>query len=422
MAMEKVKVKFEASWVYDANRNSKTRYTRNEGGARSTKTWSLCQLMITRAKENQKGKKVEPFVISIVRKTMVDLRSTVMKDFFNILKSMGMYHPDFHNKSECIYRFGNAEVEFFGCDDASKLHGRKRDILWINEANQLDLEDWTQLKLRTEGQIFFDYNPTDVVSWIYDLPSNECTDIPSTYLDNPFLAETIVKEIQGLKEQDETYWTVYGLGLRAASHELIYTNYEVCHPEDIPKDIEPQFGLDYGDPSPNALVACYVKENVNTVDVWLDELLYEGNLNNKELMERMDSEIGIQQPEVWADSAEPKRIEEMNNYRRSNGTGFYVHAVEKGPDSVKNGIDIVKRCRLHITQRSTNILAEIRFYKWRKFKEIILDEPVKYKNHAMDAMRYCLENVVRSLGILFDPTEDNVQMEELEAITITRRF
>ena len=418
--VQKRKVKFNASWVFQANKESMTRYIRNEGGARSTKTYSLCQLMTSLAMEHRKGKLTEPFVISVVRKTMTALRSTAMKDFFNILKAMGMYHPDYHNMSECIYRFGNAEVEFFGCDDAMKLHGRKRDVLWINEANELSHEDFLQLKMRTEGQIYFDYNPSDIVSWIYDLPSAECTDIHSTYLDNPFLAPSIRKAIEDLKYQDDTYWTVYGLGNRAVSKELIYSNYDVV--QSVPEGMEPVFGLDYGDPSPNALVACYVKEGEHTVDVWVDELVYEGNMHNKELMERMDSDIGVQQPEIYADSAEPKRIEEMNNYRRSDGTGFYVIGVDKGPDSIKNGIDIVKRCRLHITARSTNVLSEIRFYKWRKFKDILMDEPVKYKNHAMDAMRYCLENVVRQLGVMFDPSGDGPEMEELEAITITRRY
>src|SRR3990167_2502567 len=139
------------------------RFVINEGGTRSSKTYSLCQLFIVKMLSQEK------LVISVVRKTMPSLRSSAMKDFFHILKEYGLYREEQHNKSENIYRLGSSEIEFFSVDQPQKVRGRKRDFLWANEANELSIEDFRQLNWRTGQQVFMDYNPSEEESWIYEL-------------------------------------------------------------------------------------------------------------------------------------------------------------------------------------------------------------------------------------------------------------
>lgn len=355
---------------------------------------------------------------------MPALRSSAMKDFINILKAENIYDEKCHNKTDNIYRMGTCEVEFFGLDEPQKVRGRKRHYLWINEANELELEDFIQLKIRTDGQIYLDYNPSDINLWIYELPPEESTFIYSTYLDNPFLSDVLRKEIEGLKTQSETHWTIYGLGKRAASTELIYTNWDIV--DSIPSDAKVvAYGMDFGDIAPSVMVEGHFRG----LEVWLEELIYEGGLTNDEFMRRADILIRERNPEIFADSAEPTRIEEWLRYKRQSVPGqmlggmFCVTPCEKGPTSVKDGIDIVQRCKLHFLRGSVNGQKEARIYRWRKFKDILLDEPVKYKNHFMDAMRYMIEGKIRAKGITLELGDlQQVAIEELESIAIAENY
>jgi phage terminase large subunit len=374
--------------------------------------------------EHRHEKRKEPLVFSVVRKTMPALRSSAMKDFFNILKAEGIYNEKQHNKTDNIYRMGSCEIEFFGLDEPQKVRGRKRHYLWINEANELDEEDFIQLNIRTDGQIYLDYNPSDLNLWIYELPPDKVTMIHSTYLDNPFNSPQLIQKIEGLKEQSDTHWTIYGLGKRAASSELIYTNWDIV--DSMPNTYDKiAYGIDFGEVSPSVLVECRFKG----LEVWIEELIYEGGLTNAQFMQRADALIKERNPEIYADSAQPTCIKEFIDYRRSNlpngehGGMFCVYPCEKGPKSVKDGIDIVQRCKLHFLRGDVNGIKEVRVYRWRKFKDILLDEPVKYKDHLMDAMRYCIEGVLRGMaGILTLSDAKSVEVEEGEAVSIVSNY
>ena len=168
--------------VLQKNLNASTRIVVNQGGTRSSKTYSLAQLIILKALQT-KGK-----VYTICRKTLPALKGTAYRDFFNILEEHNLYNPDNHNKSELTYKLNGNEIEFISVDMPQKIRGRKRNILWLNEANEFRFEDWVQLSLRTTENIYLDFNPSDPYSWIYDNVMNreDCTFIKSTYLDNPF--------------------------------------------------------------------------------------------------------------------------------------------------------------------------------------------------------------------------------------------
>jgi phage terminase large subunit len=373
----------QATPVFQKNYQSNKRFVLNQGGTRSSKTYSILQVLILKALEAS-----EPIVISVVRKTLPALKKSVLRDFINILESMGLYDPAYHNKSDNTYELNGSLIEFFSIDNAIKYRGSKRDILFINEANELTFEDVFQLQVRTGNQIFLDFNPSDNQSWLYDLLDQrpqEVDFIKSTYLDNTFLEQSIIDEIEKLKDTDEDYWRIYGLGERGSLKDLVYSVKEV---ESIPEDCTLiGLGLDWGyAQDPSALVAVWKKNE----EIYFDELLYERGLTNLDLLEKL-KQIGVDKRiDIVADSAEPKSIEE---FRRS---GYAIKPAIKGPDSIRNGIDILKRHKLHVTKDSYNLVVEFSRYKWKKDSGgNMLNQPVDVFNHGMDALRYVALNLLK---------------------------
>ena len=367
-----MEVKLKATKIFEKNLaeyNKDTRIIVNQGGRGSSKTWSLAQLfLMILAKE-------DGVLLTVCRKTLPALRATAMRDFFEIMKELGIYREERHNKTELSYLYKNNEIEFISIDQPQKIRGRKRQYLWMNEANEFSYEDFRQLNLRTEKQIYMDFNPSDEFHWIYDkvLTRSDCTFIQSTYKDNPFLSEIIIKEIELLKGLDENYWRIYGLGERGISETTIYTHWELC--DSLPEgDII--YGLDFGFNNPTALVKIVIKDK----DCYLQELIYESHLTNSQLIEKLKG-IATEDNYIYADSAEPQRIEEINL------AGFNAMPADK---DVKKGIDTLKGRKIYITKDSVNLLKEIKSYKWKVRDEKPLDEPVKANDHLLDGSRYAI--------------------------------
>jgi phage terminase large subunit len=360
------------------------RFIVNQGGARSSKTLSLCQLFIALALQ------CTGEVFSVVRKTMPSLRGSVVRDFFGLLEQYGLYNPANHNRTEEIYTLHGNEIEFFGLDQPQKVRGRKRKYLWMNEANELTYEDFTQLNLRTTGQIFLDYNPSDETHWIYEqiLPREDSTLIQSTYKDNPFLEPELVKEIERLKDTDENYWTVYGLGLVGHRLSRVWTRYDVvpAWPEGIGEEI---YGLDFGFNNPSALVRIGFKDG----ELFVQELLYRSGLTNSDLTKHLLELIPEGPMPVYADSAEPQRIEEIFREVRPSGNRINILPMAKGPDSVSKGIDSVKQYMVHLVSGSENLIREWKKYSWKTDKNgKVLDEPIKFDDHCCDAVRGAIQS------------------------------
>ena len=349
------------------------RFIINEGGSRSSKTYSLCQLMIIYCLQNNNK------VVSVIRKTFPALRATVLRDFIEILKDIGLYKQEAHNKSEHIYTFANGSmIEFFSVDDEQKIRGRKRDIAWCNEANELYFDDFTQLNMRTEDKLIFDYNPSDSVSWLYELPKDESTLIKSTYRDNPFLPESIKLQIEDLKRTDEALYQIYALGEKATSKSNIYSNWSfVAHrPSRFVKYV---YGLDFGYNHPTALIRVYYCDN----DIYIEPVIYESYLTTTMLIEKL-STLGIEQTvTILADYSRPEIIQEMNI------AGYDVQNANK---VVKKGIDNLKTFGV-ICQDDKAIKREYENYKWKKIGDQILDEPIKLFDDAMDAIRYATTHI-----------------------------
>ena len=349
-----------------------------QGGTRSGKTYNILLWLIFYYTERNTAK-----TITICRKSFPSLRASVMRDFFDILRNHDLYREEYHNKSSHEYHLNGNLVEFISLDQPQKIRGRKRNLLYINEANELFYEDWQQLIFRTDGRIILDYNPSESFHWIYDrvIPREDCDFYQTTYRDNPFLDEQIKQEIERLKETDEDYWRIYGLGERGMSRATIFQ----FGTSEIPQEAKLlSYGLDFGFTNdPSAIVAIYQHGD----NLYLDELLYRTGMTNRDIHNHLQS-LGLdRRDEIFADSAEPKSIEELHRF------GWNVKPTAKGQDSINAGIDILKRHKLFATSRSNNLIKELQNYKWTEDKNgNLLNKPIDVMNHALDAARYAVYN------------------------------
>ena len=308
-----------------------------------------------------------------------------MRDFLDILKQYKSYSEEFHNKSNHEYKLNGNLVEFISLDQPQKVRGRKRNLLFINEANELDYEDWQQLIFRTEDKIILDFNPSDEYHWIYDkvIPRDDADFFITTYLDNSFLNESIKEEIERLKETDETYWQIYGLGLKGISKATIFNYYEF---DTLPQDAEfISYGADAGYTNdPTTLVSVY-KQGHN---LYIKEHIYQTQMTTFDIANKW-KQIGIDRELIYFDSAEPRLIEELRRM------GFNVRPSLKGTDSVNAGIDLLKRFKIHIHRDSHNCIQEFRNYKWQEDRSgKMINKPIDKHNHTIDAVRYATYSVL----------------------------
>ena len=360
--------------------NSNKKITIEQGGTRSGKTYNILLYIIFHyCLKNTKK------TITICRKTFPAVRGSVMRDFLDILKIHGIYSEVDHNKSSHEYTLNGNRVEFISLDQPQKVRGRKRSLLFINEANELNFEDWQQLIFRTEEKIILDFNPSDEFHWIYDraIPRDDADFYITTYLDNEFLNDSIKEEIERLKDTDETYWQIYGLGLKGVSKATIF---QVKATNTIPEDAEfVSYGADAGYTNdPTVLVSVYKKD----LNLYIKEHIYQTQMTTYDIANKW-RQIGIQREPIYFDSAEPRLIEELKRM------GFNVRPSLKGSDSINAGIDLLKRFKLHIHEDSHNCLQEFRNYKWQEDRSgKLLNKPIDKKDHTIDSVRYATYSVL----------------------------
>jgi phage terminase large subunit len=369
--------KIQVNKVYGHLKRSDKKIVVEQGGTRSGKTYNILLWIIFYYCDKNTNK-----TITIARKTFPAVRSSVMRDFLDIIKGVDLYREENHNKSSNEYILNGNRVEFISMDQPQKIRGRKRDLAFLNEANELTFEDWQQIVFRTNGRIILDYNPSDTFHWIYDrvIPRDDADFYQTTYKDNPFLDPTIIQEIERLKETDEHYWRVYGLGERGTNRAQVF---QFATIQQIPTTAKfLSFGLDFGFTNdPSALVGCYQEGD----NLYFQELLYSTNLTNQDLHREFQKlEIG-RYDEIFGDSSEPKSIEELHRM------GWNIKPTQKGADSVNAGIDMLKRYKIHII--GSNLMKEMENYKWLEDKNgNLLNKPEDKYNHLIDALRYGVYN------------------------------
>lgn len=376
------------------NRTNK-RIHLNRGGTSSSKTGSIIRLIISWLITGYIDDEVffERWLVTIVRKYTSNLTRSVQRDFENAIEEAGLKNQIQVNKSARTYSYQWRQVEFIWIDDPQKARGPRRDILYCNEANELTYEDFQQLNMRTRYKVFIDFNPDDEDIWINtEIEQKRRTEvwdvelIVSTYKDNPFLSKEIIHEIEALRS-NPVYWRVYWEGQYGKIEGLIFDFEDI---EQVPTDAELLwYWLDFWYTNdPTALIAVYRYNN----EIILDEIIYETGLTNtykgpsdkdKSIVWQLENNWIERSMEIFADSAEPKSIEEI--YKE----GWNVKPVKKGPDSVLFGIQVMKWYKIRVTQRSHNLRKEFRNYSWAKDKNgNTLNKPVDNFNHWIDAVRY----------------------------------
>jgi len=363
--------------VYNHLVNAEKKIIVEQGGTRSGKTYNILLWLIFYYSVNNKKK-----TVTIARKTFPSVRATAMRDFFDILREHNIYREQYHHKSNHEYFLNGNRFEFISLDQPTKIRGRKRDLLFVNEANELYFEDWQQLIFRTTERIIIDYNPSDEYHWIYDkvLTRDDVEFYVTTYKDNPFLSSSIVSEIERLKNIDDNYWRVYGLGERGASRSLVF-NFQTT--KQIPETARLiGRGLDFGYSNDStALVETYIDGD----DMYVNELMYRTGMTNQDIARELQK-LGLdRRDEIWCDSAEPKSIEEIHRM------GFNTKPTYKGAITI--GIDMIRRYRLYATENSVNLIKELRNYKYIEDKNgQLTNKPIDAFNHAIDALRYSIVN------------------------------
>lgn len=379
--------------VFRECRDSPKYITVSRGGTRSSKTWSVCQLAVLWLINDWPGT-----VWSITRKTFPALKATAYRDFVDIINGLGLMGRIKHLKSPGNYTFtyGAKMVEFFSLDDEVKIRSRKRDILFICEANEVGYDVFIQLLIRTRRKIFLDLNPSITNNnWVKDeiedhrmLTKGDVDIVKSTYMDNPFLTQDEVDNITYLKDIDEELWNIFGLGEWGKMTGLIFPSFTLIdqYPEDDiihVGEITTEFlGLDFGfSIHPAAVIRVGRKDS----RLYLDEWLYATKLTNHDLAERIkdrDDRPSV----IVADSAEPKSIAELR------AEHLRIVPAVKGKDSIYQGILYMKTFELCVTKASVNLIKELNNYKWDKDKP---NTPVDAFNHGIDAVRYVVQTKLK---------------------------
>ena len=363
-----------------------------QGGTRSGKSYAAIQFLITKALENP------GVLVSVVRKSFPSLRISAMRDFRTILKEWDLWEDDNWYASENSYTFDNgSSIEFLSVQDSERRKGTKREYLFIDEANELNYEDYFQLSIRTTQKIILAYNPSFPTNhWIFTqvLTHPEAQRYITTFRDNPFLDETLVREIERLKETSPSYYKVYGLGLEGVVEGLIFDNIEVV--DYIEETAELMgYGVDFGYTNdPTAIIALWKTEE----GILFDEICYMKGLLSNQISNFIRAAYNTYgKKEVIADSSDPRLIEEI--FRN----GINIKPAVKGPDSILAGIDTMKQYKIYLTKKSENLIDEFYSYTFKKDKnEELLNEPIDTNNHAIDACRYIasfkLSNKRKNMG------------------------
>lgn len=365
-------ITFQNAW------DSKAKIQLHQGSARSGKSFALIQYLIVKALS-------ETLLISVVRKTFPALRTSAIRDFKDIMKSMGLWDDNRWMATEHTYTFDNDSViEFFSTDSAEKLKGLRRNILWCDEANELNSEQFMQLAIRTTGQIILSYNPSfSPKHWIIKELSvrDDVQTFITTYKDNPYLPEEQIRFIEKYRDTNPRYWQTYGLGQFAVNEKQIY-EFEVVDEFDFDTAEFVAFGLDIGYVSdPTALVAVWKSGD----KIIVNEHIYQKGLITSQIIDILKQNIDSRDI-IIVDSSEPRLIDEIKR------AGFpLARGVKKGKDSIQWGIDLVKQYRIIVPKSNTNLIEELYSYEWiDDGNGNVTNTPVDANNHLLDAMRYAV--------------------------------
>jgi len=370
-------MKANPNYLHLKRRIPTDRYILLQGGTRSGKTFSTIYFIIDLCRKH-KG-----ITIDIVRNTHRALVDTVWKDFKEVLMMHNLYHPDKHHKTNKVYNLNGNYISYYGADDPGKIHGRKRDILWINEANQLDEETIDQLFPRTTSRIIMDYNPSMPTEHWLDSYIENNPPIITTYKDNPHLTKEQITEIES-KKNNAYWWAVYGTGERTKPTGVIFNDWEFG---EFDESLPYVYGMDFGYVNDPTTLVKVAKDKKN---IYLKEYCYQTGMSTSQISEMLFRTINPNDT-VIADNAEPRLIAELQE------KGHRVYPCIKGKDSILNGIAQMQDYNIIVDIDSNNIKKELNNYRWHDK----INKPIDDYNHAIDAARYAYDEMSRESKMIF---------------------
>ena len=357
------------------------RYIDNRGGARSSKTISELQIAAILAEKDKTST-----ITSVVSENLPHLKRGAIRDFKFAMADMGIWDENRWSKQDNIYTFASGSlIEFFGADVPAKLQGPARDRLIINEANRVDWESARQLMVRTSGLVMYDYNPSAPFWGTDEIPKRDRYKlVHSTYKDNEYLPDEVRREIEANKGTGN-WWRVYGLGLIGQIEGQIF-DFKVVDDMPAPDGYIETWGLDFGfSNDPTTVIRCLV--HTGRREVFADQLCWQAGMTNPDIAGAL-KDYGIKRqgigPTVWADSAEPKSIEEVARY------GLNIRACDKRT-AVREQIASLQGWTIHVTRRSVDLINEGRKYLFKQRSDgTFTNEPIEFFNHGIDALRYAV--------------------------------
>ena len=373
---------FKASVLYEANYNATEDIIVNQGGSSSGKTYSILQVLFTKAVQ-------EYNVITVVGESIPNLKAGALRDALDIYNSSPILKTliSDYNRTDRIFQFVNGSImEFKSYENPQGAKSGKRDYLFVNEAQGITKEVFNELHIRTKKQTYIDYNP-NAEFWVHE----DIIGTPNTKLfisdhrHNPFVPQKIRDKIEALRYKDMELFKVYARGLTGKIEGLVFRNFDIVN--EIPRDAELLgLGMDWGFTNdPTTLLKAYRYNG----ELYIDELIYQTGLTNSDIISKLN-QLGINRRDtIVADSAEPKSITDLQR------AGFNVQGASKGPDSIINSIDTLKQFKINLTRNSTNTIKEFRSYKWATDSSgKTINKPVDFSNHSIDAIRYIALNLI----------------------------
>lgn len=373
---------FKASVLYEANYNATEDIIVNQGGSSSGKTYSILQVLFTKAIQ-------EYNVITVVGESIPNLKAGALRDALDIYNSSPILKSliSDYNRTDRIFQFVNGSImEFKSYETPQGAKSGKRDYLFINEAQGISKEVFNELHIRTKKQTYIDYNP-NAEFWVHEdiIGQPDSKLFISDHRHNPFVPQKIRDKIEALRYKDMELFKVYARGLTGKIEGLVFRNFDIV--DSVPFGAELiGVGIDWGFTNDPTTVIKVFRFNS---EIYIDELLYQTGLTNADIISKLNSFGVTRFNSIVADSAEPKSIEDLNR------GGFNVEGAKKGADSIINSIDTLKQFKINITRNSTNTIKEFRSYKWATDSSgKTINKPVDFNNHAIDAIRYVALNKI----------------------------
>ena len=366
-------MKIQTTRVFEILSETDKRINVFQGSARASKTYNIILFFVIKLLQEDNK------VLSIVRKTLPALKGSVLRDLKEILIKLECYDPEKWHTVDGYYELGTNIIEFFSVDDETKLRGRKRDYLFINEATEINYDEYTQLILRTSEMVVIDLNPSLWKSWIYDLEGQPDVSYNIiTYKENPFLPQSVIDEIEKLQDKDQNLWRVFGMGLKGVPTRVVFNHQQYY--DTLPDGAKLlAYGCDFGYSDPNTLVGVYKRND----ELYVREFLYLRNTTVEDFIYRI-KDLGINLTNDFiCDSANPQYITQMTR------SGINAKSVAK--ETILAGIDQIKRHKIYLHKDSINLHEEFNSYVWKQDKNgNNLDEAEDRNNHLIDPLRYVI--------------------------------